>query len=152
MRYHPFMDGKALMRTFNWKNHNKIKEKEFDFLLKTGIEIIDETQEPWSEKNFGRPPYSPKPMVAVCLLKVYFGMPYRDIESLLRSNKTFQEILNLENIPDHNTIQRAMEKIPLEYLHHLNDKLAIKFKKNDRTLPSMQLDFPSGSSTSPGRK
>ncbi len=140
------------MRTFNWKNHNKIKEKEFDFLLKKAIEIIDETKEPWTEKNFGRPPYSSKPMVAVCLLKVYFGMPYRDIESLLRANKTFQEILDLENIPDHNTIQRAMEKIPLEYLQHLNDKLAIKFKKNDRTLPSMQLDFPSGSSTNPGRK
>jgi hypothetical protein len=79
-------------------------------------------------------------------------MPYRDIESLLRANKTFQEILDLDHIPDHNTIQRVMEKIPLEYLQHLNDKLAIKFKKNDRTLPSMQLDFPSDSSTSPGRK
>jgi hypothetical protein len=68
-------------------------------------------------------------------------MPYRDIESLLRANKTFQEMLLLDEIPDHNTIQRAMEKISLDYLQDLNGKLAVSFKKNDRTLPSMQLDF-----------
>jgi hypothetical protein len=79
-------------------------------------------------------------------------MPYRDIESMLRSNKTFQEALSLEVIPDHNTIQRAMEKIPLEYLQHLNSMLTMTFKKSDRTLPSMQLDFLSASTTNPGRK
>jgi len=152
MSYHPVMDGMTIMRAYNWKNHNKIKEKEFDFLLKTAVDIIDNVKEPWTEKNFGRPPYSSKPMVAVCLLKVYFGMPYRDIESLLRANKTFQEILDLDDIPDHNTIQRAMEKIPLEYLQHLNNKLTMVFKKSDRTLPLMQLAFLSDSSMNPGRK
>jgi len=129
------------MRVYDWKNHNKAKEKEFDFLLKKAIEIIDDAKAPWKEKNFGRPPYPQKSMVAVCLLKVYFGMPYRDIESLLRANKTFQEMLLLDDIPDHNTIQRAMEKITLDYLQHLNNKLAVSFKKNDKILPSMQLDF-----------
>ena len=139
------------MRIYNWKKYNKIKENEFDFLLKKAIQIINETTNPWEEKNFGRPPYSQKSMVAICLLKVYFSMPYRDIESMLRSNKTFQELLTLENIPDHNTIQRAMEKIPLEYLQHLNNKLAIAFKKSNKTLPSMQLDSPSNNSTNHGR-
>ncbi len=150
MLYHPVMDGMIIMKTYNWKNHNKVKEKEFDFLLKEAINIIDETKAPWKEKNFGRPPYPQKSMVAVCLLKVYFGMPYRDIESMLRYNKTFQEALTLEVIPDHNTIQRVMEKIPLEYLQHLNGKLTMAFKKNDRTLPSMQLDSASNNSTNPG--
>jgi transposase len=152
MLYHPVMDGMTIMKTYNWKNHNKVKEKEFDFLLKEAINIIDETKAPWKEKNFGRPPYPQKSMVAVCLLKVYFGMPYRDIESMLRYNKTFQEALTLEVIPDHNTIQRAMEKIPLDYLQHLNSMLTMTFKKSDRTLPSMQLDFLSASTTNPGRK
>jgi transposase len=152
MLYHPVMDGMIIMKTYNWKNHNKVKEKEFDFLLKEAINIIDETKAPWKEKNFGRSPYPQKSMVAVCLLKVYFGMPYRDIESMLRSNKTFQEALSLEVIPDYNTIQRAMEKIPLEYLQHLNGKLTMAFKKNDKTLPSMQPGFLSGSTTNPGRK
>lgn len=140
------------MRTYNWKKHNKAKEKEFDFLLKKAVNIINDTPAPWKEKNFGRPPYPQKPMVAVCLLKVYFSMPYRDIESLIRSNKTFQEMLNLKKIPDHNTIQRAMGKIPLEYLQHLNNKLAMSFKKRNRTLPLMQLDLASGSLTNPGKR
>ena len=128
------------MRTYNWKKHNKIKENEFGILLREGIRIINETEEPWSAKQYGRRPYPSKAMVNICLLKVYFQMPYRDIESLLRSNQTFQEMLELKNVPDHNTIQRSMEKIPIDYLRNLNQKLTFSFKKREQTLPLMQLD------------
>jgi hypothetical protein len=126
------------MRVYNWKKHNKTKEKEFEILLKEGIRIINDSQKPWNEKQYGRRPYPPKSMVLICLLKVYFGMPYRDIESLIRSNKTFQEILKLKQIPDHNTIQRAMAKIPMEYIKDLNQRLTFSFKKRKMTLPLMQ--------------
>ena len=102
------------------------------------MRIVNETSEPWSVKQYGRRPYPSKAMVNICLLKVYFRMPYRDIESLIRSNKTFQEMLKLEKIPDHNTIQRAMEKIPMGYLQDLNQKLTFSFKKRGQTLPLMQ--------------
>jgi transposase len=144
------MDGMTIMRVYNWKKHDKIKENEVDFLLKKAIQIIDDSQEPWTEKNFGRPPYPPKSMLSICLLKVYFGMPYRDLESLIRSNRTLQELLKLKEVPDHNTIQRSMEKIPMRYLQQLNQQLAISFKKNGKTLPSMLLDSASGNSTSRG--
>jgi hypothetical protein len=68
-------------------------------------------------------------------------MPYRDIESLIRSNKSFQVLLGLDKIPDHNTIQRAMAKIPLVYLKELNRRLTFVFKKRGQTLPLMQLDL-----------
>ena len=126
------------MRPYNWKKLNKIKEKEFEILLREGMRIVNETEEPWSAKQYGRRPYPSKAMVNICLLKVYFNMPYRDIESLIRSNKTFQETLELKNIPDHNTIQRAMEKIPLEYLQDLNQRLTMAFKKRNKTLPLMR--------------
>ena len=144
------MDGMTIMRVYKWKKHNKIKENEVDFLLKKAIQIIDDSQEPWAEKNFGRPQYPPKSMVSICLLKVYFGMPYRDLESLIRSNRTLQELLELKEVPDHNTIQRSMEKIPLSYLQQLNQQLTMSFKKSDKTLPSMQLDSASGNSMSHG--
>ena len=128
------------MNVYNWKKHNKIKESEFEILIREGFKFVNETSEPWSTKNTGRPPYPSKSMVNICLLKIYFGMPYRDIESLIRGNKTFQELLDLKKVPDHNTIQRAMAKIPLDYLQDLNQKLTMKFKKRDMTLPSMQLD------------
>jgi hypothetical protein len=130
--------GCKKMRVYNWKKHNKIKEKELEIIFKEAIRIIDNTQEPWTEKQYGRPPYPPKPMVLICLLKVYFAMPYRDIESLIRSNKTFQDMLKLEHIPDHNTIQRAMAKLPMEYLQNLNQHLTFVFKKRKMTLPLMQ--------------
>jgi len=129
------------MRVYNWKKHNKIKEDEFGILLQEGIRLINETPEPWSVKQYGRRPYPSKALVTICLLKVYFQIPYRDIESLLRSNKTFQEMLELQTVPDHNTIQRSMEKIPLGYLKDLNQKLTFAFKKKERTLPLMQLDL-----------
>ena len=128
------------MKIYNWKKHNKIKENEFGILLREGIRLINETQEPWSAKQYGRKPYPSKAMVTVCLLKVYFQMPYRDIESLLISNKTFQNMLELKTVPDHNTIQRSMEKIPIDYLKDLNQKLTFSFKKRKQTLPLMQLD------------
>ena len=129
------------MRVYNWKKHNKIKENEFELLLKEAMRIVNDSQDPWNKKHYGRPPYPSKPMILICLLKVYFGMPYRDIESLIRSNKTFQDVLQLKMIPDHNTIQRAMAKIPLGYLKDLNQKLTFSFKKREQTLPLMQLDF-----------
>lgn len=131
----------AKMRVYNWKKHNKIKEHEFEILLREGMRIIEESKEPWTAKQYGRRPYPPKSMILICLLKVYFGMPYRDIESLIHSNKTFQELLKLKRIPDHNTIQRAMARIPLGYLKDLNQKLTFSFKKRELTLPLMQLDF-----------
>lgn len=128
------------MRIYNWKKHNKIKEHEFEILLREGIRIIEESQEPWNAKQYGRKPYPSKSMVLICLLKVYFGMPYRDIESLIRGNKTFQDMLKIKHIPDHNTIQRAMAKIPMEYLQQLNQRLKFSFKKRKLILPLMQLD------------
>jgi hypothetical protein len=136
--YSHYYGWDAKMRSYNWKKHNKIKEKEFEILLHEGIRIINNSKEPWVEKQYGRRPYPPRSMVLICLLKVYFGMPYRDIESLIRSNKTFQEILQLEKIPDHNTIQRAMAKIPMDYLKDLNQRLTFSFKKRKLTLPLMQ--------------
>ena len=125
-------------RVYNWKKNNKVKEKEFEILLREGMRIVNETSEPWSVKQYGRRPYPSKAMVNICLLKVYFRMPYRDMESLIRSNKTFQEMLHLDSVPDHDTIQRAMERIPMEYLENLNQKLTFSFKKRNMTLPSMQ--------------
>jgi hypothetical protein len=132
------MDGMQKMRVYNWKKHHKIKEKEFEILLHEGMRIIHDSQDPWKEKQYGRRPYPSRSMVLICLLKVYFGMPYRDIESLIRSNKTFQEMLKLKQIPDHNTIQRAMAKIPIEYLKDLNQRLTFSFKKRNKTLPLMR--------------
>jgi len=130
--------GCKMVRVYNWKKLNKIKEKEFEILLREGMKIVNQSKEPWIEKNYGRRPYPSKTMINICLLKVYFKMPYRDIESFIKSNQTIQNMLELKNFPDHNTIQRAMAKIPMGYLEDLNQKLVFHFKKRGQTLPLMQ--------------
>lgn len=129
-----------MVRVYNWKKLNKIKEKEFEILLIEGMKIVNQSKEPWIENNYGRRPYPSKTMINICLLKVYFKMPYRDIESFIKSNKTIQNMLGLKHFPDHNTIQRAMAKIPMGYLEDLNQKLVFNFKKRGQTLPLMQQD------------
>ena len=71
------------MRLYNWKKHNKIKEHEFEIFLREGMRIIVKSKEPWDVKQYGRRLYTSRSMVLICLLKVYFGMPYLDIESLI---------------------------------------------------------------------
>ncbi|UCE36427.1 MAG: transposase [Thermoplasmata archaeon] len=124
---------------FDWKNYGKSKEKELLILIREAKKIVEDTVEPWTREHYGRLPYPSRTMVLICILKVYFKMPYRNIEGLLRTNATLRRELNLEEVPDHNTIQRAMEKIPQEYFKILNKKITINFKKRDMTLPSMQL-------------
>lgn len=133
--------GCKMVRAYNWKKLNKIKENEFEILLREGIKIVNDSKGPWNEKHYGRRPYPSKAMINICLLKVYFRMPYRDIESFIRSNQTIQEMLHLKHVPDHNTIQRAMAKIPMDYLENLNQKLTFTFKKRGMTLPLMQQDL-----------
>jgi hypothetical protein len=142
MFLYPIMHGwdAKMTRVYNWKKNNKVKEKEFEILLREGMRIVNETQEPWGVKQYGRRPYPSKAMVNICLLKVYFRMPYRDMESLIRGNQTFQNMLRLDRVPDHNTIQRAMEKIPMDYLQQLNQRLTFSFKKRNMMLPLMQQD------------
>lgn len=124
---------------FDWKNYGKSKEKELSILIREAKRIVEETEEPWPKEHYGRPPYPSRTMVLICILKIYFKMPYRDIEGLLKTNATLRRELNLESVPDHNTIQRAVEKIPGEYFRKLNNKITINFKKRGMTLPSMQL-------------
>ena len=102
------------------------------------MKIVNQSKEPWIKKDYGRRPYPSKTMINICLLKVYFKMPYRDIESFIRINKAIQNMLELKHFPDHNTIQRAMAKIPMDYLEDLNHKLVFNFKKRKMILPLMQ--------------
>jgi hypothetical protein len=123
---------------FDWKNYGKSKEKELLILIREAKKIVEDIEEPWSREHYGRPPYPSRTMVLICILKAYFKMPYRDIEGLLKTNATLRREMNIEIVPDHNTIQRAMEKIPQEYFKKLNNRITINFKKRDMTLPSMQ--------------
>ncbi|MBI5000917.1 MAG: transposase [Euryarchaeota archaeon] len=125
---------------FDWKKYGKSKERELHLLLREAKRIVWETDEPWSRERFGRPPYLSRTMVLICILRIYFKMTYRDVEGLLRANETLRKELELSEVPDHNTIQRATEKMPADYLRRINDKITIKFKKRGMTLPSMRQD------------
>ena len=47
----------AKMKVYNWKKHNKVKENEIEIIFKEAMRITHDSQEPWTEKQYGRRPY-----------------------------------------------------------------------------------------------
>ena len=43
----------ANMRVYNWKKHNKLKENELEIIFKEGMRIVNDSQKPWNEKQYG---------------------------------------------------------------------------------------------------
>lgn len=122
----------------DWKLYHKTKKHELRLFFEESKKAIWDMDDPWLKKSTGRPPYLPKGLVLCCLLKVKFKMPYREIESLLDSNSELLKLTELEKVPDHNTIQRAMAKMDEPYLKTLNKNITRHFKKTGISLSTLQ--------------
>jgi tetratricopeptide (TPR) repeat protein len=67
----------------------------------------------------GRKPYNDRILVLACMLKMYLRISYRRTEKLFRENERIREMVGFENIPDHNTLQRAGKRYGEVYLSEL---------------------------------
>jgi len=95
----------------DWKSYDKSKEKELLAFLREAKELVGSMDEPWKRHVMGRPPYDPRSVVVIRLLKEYMRLPYRDVESLLKSSYSLRRELGLKKVPDFKTIQRTMERM-----------------------------------------
>ena len=112
----------------DWKSYDKAKERELLSFIREAKEIVSRMDEPWSRHVMGRPPYDSKTLVVVRLLKEYMRMPYRDVESFLKSSYSIRRELGLNKVPDFKTIQRTMERLSEDYLKKLNRRLGHRFQ------------------------
>ena len=112
----------------DWKAYDKAKERELLSFLREARELVGAMREPWTRHVMGRPPYDGRALVLVLLVKQYLRMPYRDVESLLRSSPGLRREAGLDEVPDFKTIQRTMERLSEAYVRELNRRLAGRFQ------------------------
>lgn len=65
--------------------------------------------------------YTQPQLVAGVLLKVYLGLSWRDLEDWLLTSDQISAVLELEQVPDHTTLYRTFQHVPmtvLKSLHH----------------------------------
>ncbi|MEO8613182.1 MAG: hypothetical protein ABI690_35150 [Chloroflexota bacterium] len=67
--------------------------------------------------------YTQPQLVASVLLKVYLNLSWRDLEDWLLTSDQVCAVLELEQVPDHTTLYRTFQHLPMAVLRSLNHTL-----------------------------
>jgi len=113
----------------DWKGYERYRRDEVNLFLAKAKSLVESNPQPWSPKKRGQPPYPPKPMVILLLLKTWLGMDYRSISAYLRAFPEQQIKIGLDEAPSHTTIRNHMLRIPEAYLRRLNMQLTKPYQK-----------------------
>lgn len=132
------MPGKVDWREYHAKRKDEFRQLQIALdAVVDGIGAPRPEPKPAGQRGKGRPPYSPKAMVKVNVLRIYLRLSYRDMEAYLKANAGAMERLGLQSVPGQDTIHRHAETLTETYLSKLNDALVARLKKNRSTPPSM---------------
>ena len=82
-----------------------------------------------TSNKMGQPPYPPKAMVILLLLKSWRGMDYRSISAYLRAFPEQRIKIGLDGTPSHTAIRNHMLRLPEAYLRKLNTQLTKLYQK-----------------------
>jgi len=115
----------------DWKGYERYSRDEVDLFLSKARSLVESNRTPWRPGKIGHPPYSPKAMVTLLLLKTRLGMDYRSISAYLRAFPEQRTNVGLEKTPSHTTIRNHMLRIPEAYLRRLNAQLTKPYQKGD---------------------
>ena len=85
----------------DWKGYERYRRDEVNLFLTTAKSLVESNPSPWSPKKRGQPPYQPKPMVILLLLKTWLGMDYRSISAYLRAFPEQRAKIGLDEAPSH---------------------------------------------------
>ncbi|MGQ9588367.1 MAG: hypothetical protein ACUVT7_08305 [Thermoplasmata archaeon] len=133
------MGGPCLQKR-DWGTINRMLREEAGRFVRTAKRIVDDEQEPWIWNpkvkgvrcdRMGRPPtYMARPMVVLCLFKIYYDKSFRWIEGFLRENGSLCRGLGFVNgCPSYETIRRAMLHMDESYLRALNKRVLAELRK-----------------------
>jgi hypothetical protein len=129
--------------TIDWREYHAKRKEEYRHLQAALDAVVEQIGAPRPEpspagqRGKGRPPYSPKAMVKVNVLRIYLRLSYRQMEAYLRGNPALVVRLDLPGVPGQDTIHRHAETLTEDYLHTLNDALVARLKKTSSTSASM---------------
>lgn len=91
--------------------------------------LVESNPPPWTPQKLGQPPYPPKVMVILLLLKTWLGMDYRSISAYLRAFPEQRIKIGLKKVPSHTSIRNHMLRLPEAYLRRLNMQLTRPYQK-----------------------
>lgn len=126
----------------DWREYHRKRQHELSTFLKAAKNVVSSVGSPRPEpgdpgqRGRGRPPYSPRAMLLLNLLRMNLRMSYRDLESLLQSNAELRDQLGLPSVPGRDTIHRHAQALTEAYLARFNDALTQRLKKTSYVSPS----------------
>lgn len=112
----------------NWQAYDLYRKDEEALFLEKAKKVVWSLPPPYEEKHTGRPPYNPRGMAMIALLKMKSKKDYRSLESHLRARRDLLEIMELDEAPSKSTIHLSLKKIPESYLKRLNSILTQPYK------------------------
>jgi len=115
----------------DWKGYERYRRDEVNLYLNKAKSIVESSPAPWLPQKRGQPPYPPKAMVTLLLLKTWLGMDYRSISAYLHAFPEQRLRIGLEKTPSHATIRSHMLRLPEAYLRKLNTQLTKPYQKGD---------------------
>ena len=118
----------------DWKGYERYRRDEVNLFLAKAKSLVESNPSPWSPKKRGQPPYQPKPMVILLLLKTWLGMDYRSISAYLRAFPEQRAKIGLDEAPSHSAIRSHMLRLPEAYLRRLNTQLTKPYQKGGSQL------------------
>ena len=107
----------------DWRGYERYRRDEVNLYLTKARSLVESNPAPWTPQKRGQPPYPPKAMVTLLLLKTWLGMDYRSISAYLRAFPEQRIRIGLEETPSHTTIRNHMLCLPEAYLRRLNAQL-----------------------------
>jgi hypothetical protein len=108
-----------------WHNYENGKKKEYGEFVMKAREFAYARPPPSIYYNAtgkgGAPNKNDARALLICLLlKIWLGKPYRDLVSFLSESTYLWPIVGLRALPGRMDLQRAMSRLPREYLDSLN--------------------------------
>jgi hypothetical protein len=113
----------------DWKGYERYRRDEVNLFLNKAKNLVELNPAPWNRQKLGQPPYPPKAMVILLLLKTWLGMDYRSISAYLRALPDQRIKIGLGRVPSHTTIRNHMLRLPETYLRKLNNQLTKTYQK-----------------------
>jgi hypothetical protein len=118
----------------DWRRINMVLVGEADRTFRIAKKIVWEEPEPWiwkpkykndNKRRVGRPPeFMARPLVMLCLWRIYSGKSYRWMEGYPQGNTQLRHEVGLgDEWPAYETIRRAMFYLDEAYLRRLNKRI-----------------------------
>jgi len=94
----------------DWRGYERYRRDEVNLFLSKAKSLVQSNPAPWTPQKRGQPPYPPKAMVTLLLLKTWLGIDYRSISVYLRVFREQRARVGLESAPSHTTIRNMEAK------------------------------------------